>query len=848
MRFVRFRRLRGKFLVWMLGVLLVTASVPVAFFVRERAAQIDREIRLQETQLAGIGAQIEERFAGYAKDVIILEHLPAIDGLIRARDAEDGVDPVTGITVAAWEEQLEQVFLGYVLARPYLGIRYVDQQGREVVHVRTPQDGDALPGIAALGDISTSTLFQEVREYTHGDVYVADVALRTQDDTVVLPAQPAVMLARTVWANSYPGRDVHELAGHRVEGEESAEFRGAVLLEVDALDFLDLIYPRTRGVGDNLALLNRHGFYLRNPETPQVEFGWQRGMEMEDATSAHFARHIPDVRVAGDRVTTEFEEAHGQGTYFLHRVVHNDPVRSDRFLILVAEISQDVIAGDISERFRTSILLLAAAFSLAYLVAFLFFAQPTARAVMENARAVGRVATGDFSTPIPVSGSDEVGDVARGINDMMEKINTREHQLLATQEAVERHANELERAGASLKNTQRAILNILEDLDQEKRGVEAKVRQRTRELEEEKNKLSIITENIAMGTMLLDAAGTPLFTNKAFDAILSSAHALHPQETLERFSKLFLDANVKEHLARCIAGDPVQIAEALGNNRIFEITFSCLRTKEREEIFGHLILVRDITEDRLLAKAKEEFVAITAHELRTPLTIIRGNAELLLSEAFRGKQAAVAKKQVEAILNGSVRLLGIVNDFLDLTRLESGQMDLTPKSVDLTALVKEVVEALQEKAKAKGVALVFDAPNDLLTNAYIDRDRTKEIVINMTSNAIQYTEKGSVAVGLVRGQGGIEVRVKDTGVGIAPEAQRGLFTKFQTVGDRFMHSKEYGSGMGLYISRLLAEAMGGSVTLEASTPGKGSTFLIVLPVAEGEGVAYNKNRKKKPEA
>src|SRR3989344_7684193 len=116
MRFVRFRRLRGKFLVWMLGVLLVTASVPVAFFVRERAAQIDREIRLQETQLAGIGAQIEERFAGYAKDVIILEHLPAIDGLIRARDAEDGVDPVTGITVAAREEQLEQVFLGYVLA------------------------------------------------------------------------------------------------------------------------------------------------------------------------------------------------------------------------------------------------------------------------------------------------------------------------------------------------------------------------------------------------------------------------------------------------------------------------------------------------------------------------------------------------------------------------------------------------------------------------------------------------------------------------------------------------------------------------------------------------------------
>jgi signal transduction histidine kinase len=189
---------------------------------------------------------------------------------------------------------------------------------------------------------------------------------------------------------------------------------------------------------------------------------------------------------------------------------------------------------------------------------------------------------------------------------------------------------------------------------------------------------------------------------------------------------------------------------------------------------------------------------------------------------------------IDAIQRSGVRLLGIVNDFLDLTALEEHKIAFKKKSFNLVDLAGEVVADFLGKAAAKSLSLTVVPPYEPLPEVLADRDRAREIIINLLGNAIQYTEKGGVTLSFKKGEGVVELSVTDTGAGIKPDDQKSLFQKFQTVSERFIHSKEYGSGMGLYISNLLAESMNGTVRLKESTQGIGSTFTATLPISDNK--------------
>lgn len=249
-----------------------------------------------------------------------------------------------------------------------------------------------------------------------------------------------------------------------------------------------------------------------------------------------------------------------------------------------------------------------------------------------------------------------------------------------------------------------------------------------------------------------------------------------------------------------------------------------------EKIEGAVVVFRDLTEEKVLERAKEAFIAITAHELRTPLTVIRGNAELILGSLSKSANREM-QSMVEAIERSSKRLLEIINDFLDLTALEEKRIQFKRELVDILGLAKEVMAELRERADEKKLHLILEKPSSAIPKVLGDKDRAKEVLINIVINAIQYTDKGGVTVkGEVAGKF-LKILVTDTGIGIQPELQGALFQRFQTVGGRFIRSHEYGSGMGLYITKLLVEGMGGSVKLERSEPGVGSTFSLSLPIA-----------------
>jgi signal transduction histidine kinase len=251
---------------------------------------------------------------------------------------------------------------------------------------------------------------------------------------------------------------------------------------------------------------------------------------------------------------------------------------------------------------------------------------------------------------------------------------------------------------------------------------------------------------------------------------------------------------------------------------------------------GLLLIVEDITERRVLEEEKRDFVTITSHEMRTPLAIIRGSAERLLKLLGKERAAGQMQTMVESIHATSIRLLHIVNDLLDIAALEGKKIKFKKEPFDVAAVVKEVVEELTKQAADKKLSLRFERSSDSPIEALGDRERMHEVATNLIANALQYTGQGGVTVKLERtGAGTVKFSCIDTGAGISREMQAIIFEKFGTVHQQFIKSREYGSGIGLYTSRLIVEGMGGKLELEKSVPGDGSMFTVTLPAAGGSG-------------
>lgn len=384
----------------------------------------------------------------------------------------------------------------------------------------------------------------------------------------------------------------------------------------------------------------------------------------------------------------------------------------------------------------------------------------------------------------------------------------------------------------SLDLSSQEFVKLNAQLLHEKEIIEEKVRERTQELDDEKRKLDEITQNMATGAILLDWQGKVIFTNNAAERIFGDR--LKSEEIIEKFFTAFKSVSADEHFAQCIKGVPSDVPEAEYGNRIFKILFRCLSSQDAEA--GHLIWIEDTTEAKLLDRAKSEFVAVASHEMRTPLAIIRGHAELLLGTLSAAASPENILRRISSIRESSIRLLGIVNDFLDLTQLETQRVLFEKKEFDLAPLLVEIIADFQKMAAQKNLSLAFLKPSLPPPPVMADKERVRQVIVSLIGNALHYTEKGGVEVSVLPGPTHVKIFVKDSGLGIDPAKQHLLFQKFQITGKVFMHSREYGSGMGLYIAKMLVEHMGGEIKLEESALGKGSLFSFTVLRAES-GVA-----------
>ncbi|HEY8360362.1 MAG TPA: response regulator [Ramlibacter sp.] len=227
---------------------------------------------------------------------------------------------------------------------------------------------------------------------------------------------------------------------------------------------------------------------------------------------------------------------------------------------------------------------------------------------------------------------------------------------------------------------------------------------------------------------------------------------------------------------------------------------------------------------------KSQFLANMSHELRTPMNAIIGVSEMMLEDAADlGQEEQV--EPLQRILRAAKHLLGLINDILDLSKIEAGKLELYTEDFDLKQVVEDVVSTVQPLAHKSGNQLVLECAPDL-GSIRSDATRIKQALLNLASNAIKFTEKGTVTIRALRHKTGVEtivLQVRDTGIGIKPEQIGRLFQDFEQA-DASTTRRYGGTGLGLAISRRFCRMMGGDITVQ-STPGKGSTFTIQLPAA-----------------
>lgn len=347
------------------------------------------------------------------------------------------------------------------------------------------------------------------------------------------------------------------------------------------------------------------------------------------------------------------------------------------------------------------------------------------------------------------------------------------------------------------------------------------------QITEARNQARAILNSMADGVIALNKNGEVLFINPVVEEIFGisqlSSHGKNILGVVRNF-------DVERLLKRALKmGKPLTQEIKLINPepRVFRLHATPLKGQGTEQ-GGIVVLLRDITERKRLEEMRSEFVANVSHELRTPLTSLRGYLETLLDGAV--EDPAATRHFLEIMNKETERLTRLVDDLLDLSKIEERRVVHRWQPVALTELIGRVVTMFRPQAQEKSLELLADLPPDLPV-VHGDPDMLTQVLINLVDNAVKYTPAGgkvTVRAGAVEGD--VRVSVEDTGIGIPPESLPRIFERFYRV-DKARSRELGGIGVGLAIVKHIIRAHGGKTYVESAV-GKGSTFSFTLPVEE----------------
>lgn len=366
-------------------------------------------------------------------------------------------------------------------------------------------------------------------------------------------------------------------------------------------------------------------------------------------------------------------------------------------------------------------------------------------------------------------------------------------------------------------------------------------------LKKESEQLNLILSLMAEGLIVVHGGGAIALMNQTAGVLSRTA----PEDGVgELFSSIFpfvfdegageeprfpvKDALEKETIVRIRLTDDWFVKRPDGTR--FPVAMTVTPFISEEQPYA-IVLLHDVTQEKEVDRAKTEFVSLASHQLKTPLSAINWFSEMLLS----GDAGRIKKKQreyVEEVAKGAERMTKLVNELLNVSRLELGTFIVEPEEVDLRTIVQDVLRELAPRIKQKGHTIQESYPGELPQIA-VDTTLTRIVFQNLLSNAVKYTpDGGTVRVSIQVSQPDMVITVEDNGLGIPTSQQEKIFTKFYRA-DNAIESEQEGTGLGLYILKAIMEETNGTIGF-TSREGQGTTFRVTIPL---EGMPEKKGTR-----
>src|SRR6056297_163869 len=384
-------------------------------------------------------------------------------------------------------------------------------------------------------------------------------------------------------------------------------------------------------------------------------------------------------------------------------------------------------------------------------------------------------------------------------------------------EKVETRTTELRHKINELEKTREALMNMLEDFEEERRKVE-----------EEKKKTEAIITNFADGVLMVNNQNKIALINPKAEELLGV-------ETKEVKNKKIKKVNEVPYFEKIFAelGKEIKAVfrKEITMNEDLILEVSAVPVVKEEKQLGILVTLHDITREKRIQKMKTEFVSVAAHQLRTPLSAIKWTLEMLL-EGDVGSLTEEQKKFVIKTFKSNERMISLINDLLNVSRIEEGRYLYERKTIDVKKIIKNLIENNKEDLKRKDINLIYKKPKRK-TNIIGDKEKIRLAIQNLIDNAVKYTlEGGEIIIELEEEEKNIKFSIQDDGIGISEKQHPRIFSKFFRSKTAVRRETE-GSGLGLFIAKNIIEAHGGEIWFD-SKEGEGSTFYFKLPLGEKE--------------
>jgi PAS domain S-box-containing protein len=458
-----------------------------------------------------------------------------------------------------------------------------------------------------------------------------------------------------------------------------------------------------------------------------------------------------------------------------------------------------------------------------FLAALIIFLKLVVSPLNKLTKACEEVMQGDLDVRVNGKSNNEIGELIETFNKMIKELKESHAALEEARDVLEIKIQARTRELQELvKNQEETIATRTEELRDRLNNIE----ETKHKLEEEKNKsLSLIT-NFTDALLFFDKNSQLVLANPQFETFFGISHKNIIGKTskdLAFFPNLDKIADSLETGAKGIIKKEITAREGL----ILELTI--IPVIQETDKIGTMVVLHDITREKLVEKMKTEFVSLAAHQLRTPLSAIKWTMKMLLDNDL-GEITEEQRDFIEKVYGSNERMIHLINDLLNVARIEEGRFLYSLNPLQMEEAVSTAIKNLQEKSKKRKVKIIFKKPAMPLPPAFADREKIEIAINNIIDNALDYSpSSGKINIKLSSDKNEVKFSAEDNGVGIPENQKQRIFSKFFR-GENVVRLDTDGTGLGMFITKNIIDAHGGKIWFE-SKEGKGTSFFFTIPIA-----------------